>query len=284
VSRVEEPIDRHRAAHELTGLQLKVVSIAAVIMILGGLAALGSGRVDEVVATFEQHQMAIESDATITRYASALDSAYEVVVSDFEDAFVSFEFGALPTTVDGHVIGHSPPLSASAREPEQIQGADLRAALDEDPVIAVPEEDLKPTPTSFVGGVIRIPAIDVNQPVGEGVSREHLKLGPGHYPGTALPGEAGNVVISGHRTTYSRPFHDLDRLASGDAVFVDTSEGTFRYLVSETLVVSADDGRPLRDTEEARLTLTTCHPKGSARERLVVVAYLDEGTNGTAKG
>lgn len=258
----------------LTNLQIRVASFAAGVMILGGLATLAAGPMEEAVATLDQHELAVEGDTRIARYANALGAAYDVVADDFEDALVSFEFGALPTTVDGEVLGVPRPA-------QDLGPVNDRPEEETSPVIAV---DHTPTdhvadpepPDVFDGGVIRIPAIGLNQSVVEGVTREHLKLGPGHYPGTALPGQEGNVVISGHRTTYSRPFHDLDRLEPGDAIFIDTSEGTHAYRVSETLVVSADNAEPLRDTVDARLTLTTCHPKGSAKQRLVVIAVYDD--------
>ncbi len=233
---------------------------------------LASGPVDEALAGFQQHLLATESDARINRYGGALAAAYEVAVSDFEDAFVAFEFGALPTTVDGQVIGLPypgvpAPLAGGLTEVGGGESSPL-------PSYDRHQENPIATAVVFEGGVIRIPPIDLNQTIVEGVSREQLKIGPGHYPGTALPGQAGNMVISGHRTTYSKPFHDLDLLIAGDVIIIDTSSGSFTYVVAETLVVPADDAGPLQDTNEARLTLTTCHPKGSARERLVVVAYL----------
>ncbi len=83
------------------------------------------------------------------------------------------------------------------------------------------------------------------------------------------------MVISGHRTTYTRPFHDVDLLAPGDPIIIDTPSGSFRYIVERQYVVEPTDLSPLLATEEATLTLTTCTPKGSARQRLIVVARLD---------
>jgi LPXTG-site transpeptidase (sortase) family protein len=263
--RVEDPSRSHQPTGELAALQLKVVGFAALVTILSGMALLALGSVDEARAGLQQHLLASESDARISRYAVALQAAYEVVVSDFEDGLVSFEYGALPTTADGQVIGlphPDAPIGPNEVEPPL-----------EEPLLPSEGDPLSP-PAVFEGGVIRIPAIGLNQTIVEGVSREMLKLGPGHYPGTALPGQPGNVVISGHRTTYSKPFHDLDLLTTGDPIVIETPSGSFRYEVAETLVVPDDDARPLLDTVEPRLTLTTCHPKGSARERLVVVASL----------
>lgn len=121
---------------------------------------------------------------------------------------------------------------------------------------------------------IGIPGIDAEWIVVEGVGTEHLKKGPGHYPGTALPGEHGNVVISGHRTTYGGPFGRLDELSPGDEIVVSTESGPHKYLVSESKVVNPTAMEVIGDYSDARLTLITCHPRFSAKQRLVVVALL----------
>jgi sortase A len=104
---------------------------------------------------------------------------------------------------------------------------------------------------------------------------DDLKQGPGHYPGTPLPGQSGNAAIAGHRTTYGAPFHDLDRLDPGDPIFVTTAMGRFRYDVTDQLVVDPVKGGWVLDpSADDRLTLTTCNPKYSAAERLIVTAAL----------
>ncbi len=123
-------------------------------------------------------------------------------------------------------------------------------------------------------GTMEIPKIGLEKHVVEGVGVPDLKKGPGHYPGTAMPGTAGNAAIAGHRTTYGAPFFDLDQLAPGDPIFVTTSLGRFRYDVRETKIVAPDDAWVLDPTDDNRLTLTTCEPKYSAAKRLIVVADL----------
>ncbi|MEX2658057.1 MAG: class E sortase [Acidimicrobiales bacterium] len=122
--------------------------------------------------------------------------------------------------------------------------------------------------------IIRIPRIGVDKAVVEGVSVDALKKGPGHYPGTPLPGEPGNAAIAGHRTTYGAPFGDLGELQEGDEILVTTREGEFRYLVDRISIVSPSQVDVLDPSEEAKITLTTCHPKYSARERLIVTGVL----------
>jgi sortase A len=123
---------------------------------------------------------------------------------------------------------------------------------------------------------IVIPDIDVDVVVVEGVTATALRAGAGHYPDTPLPCEIGNVAIAGHRTTYGRPFHDVDLLAVGDQITLRTPIGDCTYEVSqEPFVVSPRAVEVVANTpDEATLTLTTCHPKGSARERLIIKATL----------
>ena len=113
----------------------------------------------------------------------------------------------------------------------------------------------------------------------EGVERSDLKSGAGHMPDTAMPGQPGNAVISGHRTTYGQPFHDLDQLSTGDLIEVETAIGTHVYSVTDVFVVKPTDVWVTHPKSGAWLTLTTCHPKFSARERLIISAQLIEGPN-----
>lgn len=123
---------------------------------------------------------------------------------------------------------------------------------------------------------LRIPKIGLNQFVVEGVGVADLKEAPGHYPQTPLPGQPGNAAIAGHRTTYGQPFYNLDELEDGDEILVRTVQGDFRYVVDRKLVVSPDQTEVLNPTTEARLTLTTCEPRFSARKRLIVSAVLTD--------
>ena len=113
----------------------------------------------------------------------------------------------------------------------------------------------------------------------EGVDRGTLKLGPGHMPDTPLPGQPGNAVISGHRTTYGRPFLDLDQLVNGDEIEVETALGISTYAVRDILIVQPTDVWVTDHIDGAWLTLTTCNPRFSAAERLVIQAELVDGPN-----
>lgn len=131
-------------------------------------------------------------------------------------------------------------------------------------------------------GRIQIPAASVDWTVVEGVDTADLRRGAGHMPGTALPGQPGNSVISGHRTTYGAPFHNLDRVTPGDLLTVTTVTGTHVYQVVEARVVRPSEMWVTQQWSGSWLTLTTCHPRFSARERLVVFARLIGGPNAAA--
>lgn len=123
-------------------------------------------------------------------------------------------------------------------------------------------------------GIIDIPKIGASYVVVEGTSEADLERGPGHYVGTALPGNPGNAAIAGHRTTYLKPFYNLDQLAPGDPIYVTTTQGRFQYNVADTLVVDPTDVAVLNPTPTPTLTLTTCNPRFSASTRMVVQANL----------
>ena len=133
-----------------------------------------------------------------------------------------------------------------------------------------------PPPVGDAVAVIRIPSIDVEKVIVEGVRVADLKRGPGHYPLTPMPGQAGNAAIAGHRTTYGAPFYRLDELDEGEEILVRTVQGEFRYVVDRVSVVRPTQVEVLDQTEEARLTLTTCEPRFSARRRLSVSAVLED--------
>lgn len=128
--------------------------------------------------------------------------------------------------------------------------------------------------------LLRVPRLGLEVVLFQGVDTDTLKKGPGHMPGTSLPGQPGNAVISGHRTTYGRPFFDFDLLQPGDLIEVETAIGTHTYQLNEDwFVVEPTDVWVTNDKVGGWLTLTTCHPKFSSRQRLIVSAELIDGPN-----
>lgn len=165
---------------------------------------------------------------------------------DYEQ--LAAERDGLPTTVEGSdADGETPLLDYSWVMPEEVVGR------------------------------IEMPSIDVDKWFVEGVGRADLRKGPGHYPTTALPGELGNAAIAGHRTTFGAPFDHLPELEPGDDVIVTTPAGRFVYVVTGSEIVGSKAGYVVETTDQttARLTLTTCHPRATARQRWITYAELD---------
>jgi len=122
---------------------------------------------------------------------------------------------------------------------------------------------------------IRAPSIGMDEPVLAGIDISVLNRGVGHWAGTALPGEEGNVVLGGHRTTWTHPFREIDELVPGDIIYMTDSGGSeVMYRVRESFVVEPTDLWITYDQGSPTLTLFACHPMGSARFRIVVVADL----------
>lgn len=133
-------------------------------------------------------------------------------------------------------------------------------------------------------GVVAIPSIDVEVPVLEGMDAPVLDQGVlGHYPGAADPGQVGNFAVAGHRTTHGAPLYDIDRIAVGDPIVVETSQGWDVYTMQRQRVVKPDavevlaavPDHPEATPSAAWMVLTSCHPKLSAAKRIVAYALLD---------
>jgi sortase A len=133
---------------------------------------------------------------------------------------------------------------------------------------------------------LEIPSIGVDVVVVEGTTDEALKAGAGHYPSTPLPCEEGDVAVAGHRTTYGRPFADVDRLRAGDRIVLTTPVGRCVYQVAQApFVVLPTDTAVVADTPgRYTLTLTSCTPKGSASHRIIVKAAMVSGPSPAPAG
>lgn len=147
------------------------------------------------------------------------------------------------------------------------------------PTTLPPTLSLPPIAEEDVLARMTIPRIGMeNQKVVAGVSVDALKKGPGHFPQTPVPGELGNAAIAGHRTTYGGPFLHLDELDPGDEIIVENLYGQqFIYIVTGTEVVSPGDGHVINTTDPniATLTLVTCTPVRTSKQRLIIYAELD---------
>ena len=147
-----------------------------------------------------------------------------------------------------------------------------------------PVATLKSVPFGKAFAIVRIPRFgaDFARPVIEGSSRSVLKKGVGHYPGTAMPGQVGNFAVSGHRTTYGRPFHNIDVLRKGDFIIVETKTNYVVYAVDrhtlvrpwQVEVIAPVPEHPGDKPTDAMMTMTSCHPKYSATQRYVTFSHL----------
>jgi sortase A len=123
-------------------------------------------------------------------------------------------------------------------------------------------------------GRLRVPRLDLDLVVVKGSTPDPLRKGPGTFDQAPLPGEHGTAAIAGHRTTYGAPFRDIDALRRGDAVRVEMPYATIRYRVEGHRIVEPSDLSVLRRVGHDRLILSACHPRFSARQRIVVFARV----------
>lgn len=121
-------------------------------------------------------------------------------------------------------------------------------------------------------GTISIPRLKVKSTIYIGVSDEQFNVGVGEWPGSPMPGKLGNIVIGGHRTSGHRPFANIHLLKSGDAIYIRKKGRSFRYVVSNSLVVSKTAMWITRPTPTSTLTLFSCHPVGKTSHRYVIRA------------
>ena len=147
-----------------------------------------------------------------------------------------------------------------------------------------PLATLKSVPFGEAFAIVRIPRFgaDFARPVLEGTDHDTLIKGVGHYQGTAMPGLVGNFAVAGHRTTYGRPFSNIDLLRNGDVIVVETKASYVVYAVARHVIVTPNHvdviapvpQHPGVQPTEAWMTMTACHPKYSASQRYVVFAQL----------
>lgn len=177
---------------------------------------------------------------------------------------------------DSAIVGSSSSSSTPANGAPSSSSGNTTETL---PVTTAPPLDTIPVEGEPIGK-IEIDRIGLSAYVVEGVGDDDLHSGPGHYPGTPLPGQKGNSAIAGHRTTYGAPFANIDKLEPGDEIRVTTLQGTFTYAVmpqedgSGHIIVSPNAVEVLNDAGDNRLTLTACHPRYSAAQRIIVFAEL----------
>ncbi len=168
--------------------------------------------------------------------------------------------------------GHTPPTSPGGAAPDVplhlqqwIQPSSKSAAV---PIGVKPSAA---APTRIV-----IPKIKVDAPIVNGVAWEDLKKGVGHLPGSANPGERGNLYLAAHNDIFGEIFRYLEKLEAGDEYFIYAGEQKFRYVVKEKRIIEPTDTEVMLPTTEPVATLQTCHPYLIDTQRLVVIGELAE--------
>ena len=180
----------------------------------------------------------------------AVAAAASLTSEAFEDLPVP------PTTVTTLPLADPPPRTRPSAPP-----ANERAKV---PIVKI--------------GEIRIPKIGLVHPVYEGVTLTVVDRGPGHWPGSAVPGQLGNAVFAGHRVTHSHPFRHVDKLVPGDEIIFVMPNGTFTYKMTKQEIVKPTDTWIVNPTPDATLTLFACHPPGSAAKRIVIRGVFSSRT------
>lgn len=185
-------------------------------------------------------------------------------------AFYSYEKGISA----GHQAAEENELAQSQQSTLEQRFTSVNVAARRGPAIS-PSSRVAPEGTLIAQ--ITIPSLGLKAMVDEGVSIGTLRKAVGHIPGTALPGEGGNVALAGHRDTF---FRKLKGLKPNDVVVLTTTSGEYRYRVQSTQVVDPSDSRVLIQSGRPSLTLVTCYPFhyiGPAPKRFIVKAWRTDG-------
>jgi sortase A len=123
-------------------------------------------------------------------------------------------------------------------------------------------------------GRLIIPRLRVNEKMYMGISDREFDIGVGKWPGTPRAGQLGNLVIGGHRTSGSRPFYNVDKLRRGDVITVVEGKKRVRYKVTNKMIVKPTAMWITKQSNTSTLTLFSCHPKGSTKQRYIIRATL----------
>ncbi len=242
----------------------------------GTIAALGAVPVLIVGAVF---LMGVGGDPdTISTDNSVADKATTTVAPITSPVFVEATATRTPpatveTTTTTTTTTTVAPTTSTTLAPTTTVAPEIEVAetLPEQPdqPIAPPPDPRGYEDQVQLGG-IAIPKIGLDAPLLEGIRLTTLDNGPGHWPGTAMPGEVGNVVVAAHRTSHGAAFRDIDQLVLGDVVNFTTAAGVIEYTVTGTQIVQPDAIWIVDPTDTPTATLFACHPPGSTRQRIVV--------------
>jgi sortase A len=216
------------------------------------------------------------------RAQNKLENEFEQYIANAQTSTSVPTTTGAPATTPAVTVPSSPTTEpGSSDEPSATGGSAPPGATFPAVAPAPVHQDIPPIEQGQVIAKLEIPKIGKEGAdalyVVPGVSHDDLKKGPGHYPDTPLPGQLGNASIAGHRTTFGEPFRHVDQLARGDQIIVTMFTGDrFVYEVDSTEIVGPDDYFVVTTTDPtvAELTLTSCHPVYTARNRIAVHAFL----------
>ncbi len=223
--------------------------------------------------------------------AAAAPSTTAEVVATTEPAPTTTRARATTTTTRASTTTTKPPAPTTTAKATTTTFAPIETSLPtttttttlyverppaEQQPIAPPADSHAKEPVIELGRIV-IPKLGVDMVMYEGIRLSTLDYGPGHWPGTAMPGQVGNVVVGGHRTSSHRVFRNVDQLVAGDEIKFRDAAGEHTYAVDRVEIVPPSAVWIVDPTETATATLFACHPPGSTAKRIVVFADLIEG-------
>jgi sortase A len=168
--------------------------------------------------------------------------------------------------------GHTPPNSPGGAQPNEAEiPAHLLPLYQSMAVIPIP------TPGPEQAIQIQIPSISVDAPVVQGDGWEQLKKGVAQHPGSADPGQIGNMVLSAHNDVFGEIFRYLDQLERGDQIIIYTPQHSFTYIITNIQIVKPTDVEVMASTPNPTVTLISCYPYMVDNQRIVVQASLQSG-------
>lgn len=260
-----------RTASIIGGLGRTLIGLGLIVIMFAVFQLYGTGileaQAQEELDTEFDDRLAQLEEAGLVETAVETESEQVVVAPPTEN-----------DVINSAIAAAFPPQLGERDGPEfTVAPIDPEALSDEDIALLTPR-------AGEALGSIEIPDIGLERNIVEGIRRNDLRQGPGHYPDSPLPGQPGNVAIAGHRSTYGEPFRDLHLLEPGDLIKVTTFQGeSFYQVMAQTnedgdevghFIVDPSQTEVLDDFGDNRLTLTACHPYRSARQRIIVTAQL----------
>ena len=247
--KVQPPKSRRRKVMDALLLSLEVVSLAGLVGVL-------------VASYFNLKEL--NDEVSLAQQTTVQQQAQPTPTSPPPIALALLPGGHTPPTAPGGAIPDVPTHLQRWVQPTAPGISPMSAAIEVAPKDAA-------SPTRIV-----IPKINVNAPIVNGVGWDDLKKGVGHLPGSANPGERGNMYLAAHNDIYGEIFRYLEDLEVGDTFSIFAGDEEFRYIVKERRIIEPTEVDVMLPTTESVATLQTCHPYLIDTHRLVVIGELAE--------